>query len=88
MNTEKIQVLCRLSDRYYNGSRAFEKIVPSEAKGLKISFSYQTIELDFDDYPELKPLIEKLCDYLVKSEKSKQDEIKLEIVKALGNDKR
>ena len=35
-------------------------------------------------YPELKPVAEKLCKYLVKSEKSKQDEIKLEIVKFLG----
>lgn len=84
MNTEKIQVLCRLSDRYYNNSREFEKIVPSKAKGLKISFSYQTIELDFDDFPELKPLVEKIRDYILKSENKRQNEIKLEILKVLG----
>ena len=84
MNTDKIQVLCRLSDRYYNNSGAFEKIVPSEAKGLKISFSYQTIELNFDDYPELKPLVEKIKDYVLKSENKRQNEIKLEILRVLG----
>ena len=84
MNTDKIQVLCRLSDRYFNTSRAFEKIVPSEAKGLKICFTYQTIGLDFDDYPELKPLVEKIKDYVLKSENKRQNEIKLEILKVLG----
>lgn len=84
MNTDKIHVLCRLSDKYYNHGRTFEKIVPSEAKGLKISFSYQTIELDFDDYPELKPLVEKIRDYILKSENERQNEIKLEILKVLG----
>lgn len=84
MNTDKIHALCRLSDRYYNHGRAFENIVPSEAKGLKISFSYQTIDLDFDDYPELKPLVEKIKEYVLKSETERQNEIKLEIMKVLG----
>ena len=39
MNTDKIHILCRLSDTYCNHRRAFEKTVLSEAKGLKISFS-------------------------------------------------
>lgn len=84
MNTDKIQVLCRLSDRYYNCRRALEQAVPSEAKSIKISFPYQTIELDFDDYPELKPLVEKIKDYILKSENKRQNEIKLEILKVLG----
>lgn len=84
MNTDKIRVLCRLSDKYYNNRRAFENSVPSEAKGLKISFSYRIIELDFDDYPELKPLVEKIKDYILKSENERQNEIKLEILKVLG----
>ena len=84
MNTDKINSLCGYSDRCYNNHRTLEQAVPSEAKSIKISFRYQIIELDFDDYPELKPLVEKIKDYILKSENKRQNEIKLEILKALG----
>lgn len=87
MKTSKIGFLCRLSDRIYdNAKKANEPIFKKGVKGIEIKSSYSQMTIDFDDYPELKPVAEKLCDYLVKSEKSKQDEIKLEIVKVLGND--
>ena len=85
METSKIGFLCKLSDRVYdNVKKANEPIFKKEMKGITINSSYSHMTIDFDDYPELKVVAEKLCDYLVKSEKSKQDEIKLEIVKLLG----
>ena len=85
METSKIGFLCRLSDRVYDNAKTVNApIFRKEIKGVTINSSYSKVTIDFDDYPELKAVAEKLCDYLVKSEKSKQDEIKLEIVKLLG----
>lgn len=85
METSKIGFLCRLSDRIYdNAKKANNGIFKKGIKKITINSEYGNIIIDFDDYPELKPVAEKLCDYLVKSEKSKQDEIKFEIVKLLG----
>ena len=85
METSKIGFLCALSDRIYsNAKRAKEPNLKEGFRCLVINSRYTQINIDFDDYPELKPVAEKLCDYLVKSEKSKQDEIKIEIVKLLG----
>lgn len=85
METSKIGFLCKLSDRVYdNAKRASEPIFKKEMKEITINSSYSHMTIDFDDYPELKAVAEKLCDYLVKSENAKQDEIKLEIVKLLG----
>ena len=33
-------------------------------RSIEIKSSYQNVIIDFDDYPELKPVAEKLCDYL------------------------
>ena len=33
------------------------------------------VDIDLELYPELRPLVEKLCDYLIKSEPKKQKEI-------------
>lgn len=85
METSKIEFLCVLSDRLYkNADRANEPAMKEGLRSIAIDSRYSKITIDFDDYPELKPVAEKLCDYLVKSEKSKQNEIKLEIVKLLG----
>lgn len=85
MKTREIQSLCGLSDRIYdNAEKSKNPIFTEGIKELIINSRYSNLTIDFDDYPELKPVAEKLCDYLVKSEKSKQDEIKLEIVELLG----
>ena len=84
METSKIGFLCRLSDRVYdNAKTANAPIFRKEIKGITINSLYSKVTIDFDDYPELKAVGEKLLDYLVKSEKSKQNEIKLEIAKLL-----
>lgn len=85
METSEIEFLCVLSDRFHkNAEKANEPAMKEGFRSIVIDSRYSKITIDFDDYPELKPVAEKLCDYLVKSEKSKQDEIKLEIVKLLG----
>ena len=85
METSKIEFLCKLSDRIYdNAKKAENGIFKSGVRDITIKSSYTDLNVNFDDYPELKPVAEKLCNYLVKSEKSKQDKIKLEIVKLIG----
>lgn len=84
MKTSKISFLCELSDRIYdNAKKSKNPIFREKVNGLTINSSYGHLNIDFDDYPELKPVAEKLLDYLVKSEESKQNEIKIEIVKVL-----
>ena len=84
METMKISYLCKLSDRVYdNAKKAENSNFGDKLRKITLHSNYGCIEIDFDDYPELKQVGEKLLDYLVKSEKSKQNEIKLEIAKLL-----
>ena len=84
MKTNTISYLYRLSDRIYdNAKKAENSIFTEEIKGLVINSRYSNLTIDFDDYPELKPVAEKLIDYLIKSKESKQQEIKIAIAKEL-----
>lgn len=84
METDKIKTLCRLSEKYADDFDAFESHETSDAKKLTIEFSYRTIILNLDDYPEFRPLVDKIKEYILKSEKERQSEIKLAIMKILG----
>lgn len=83
MKTSTISFLCKLSDRVYDNAKFASKVCSDNIRGLSIRTSYSELKIDFDDYPELKQVAEKLLDYLIKSEKSKQNEIKIEIAKQL-----
>lgn len=84
METSKIEFLCVFSDRLHkNAETANEPAMKEGLRSIAIDSRYSKITIDFDDYPELKPVAEKLLEYLVKSEESKQNEIKIEIAKAL-----
>lgn len=84
MKTDKISYLCKLSDKIYdNAKKAKNPIFTEGIKELIINSRYSNLTIDFDDYPELKPMAEKLINYLIKSEESKQQEIKIAISKEL-----
>lgn len=84
MKTREISFLCKLSDRIYdNTKKAKNPIFTEHIKNLTLYSEYGNLTIDFDDYPELKPVAEKLINYLVKSEESKQQEIKVAIAKEL-----
>ena len=85
MDTSKITVLCSVSDRIFEKKKKAEKMLENmnEVNSLRISSSYSEVMVSFDSYPELKPLAEKLLKYIVKSEETKQMEIKTEIAKCL-----
>lgn len=84
MKTDTISFLCKLSDRINtNAEMAKSPNVKNEMQSLVINSAFRHLTIDFDDYPELKQVGEKLLDYLVKSESSKQNEIKIEIAKCL-----
>lgn len=85
MDTSKITVLCSVSDRIFEKKKKAEKMLENmnEVNSLRISSSYSEVTVSFDSYPELKPLAEKLLKYIVKSEETKQMEIKTEIAKCL-----
>lgn len=60
------------------------EILKRVCRGIEIKSQYsQVLKIDFIDYPELKPVAEKMLDYIIKSEESKQNEIKIEIAKVL-----
>lgn len=84
METSKISFLCKLSDRIYDDAKYARGVCSDRLRGLSIRTSYGELKLDFDNYEELKPVAEKLLEYLVKSENKRQNEIKLEIIKLLG----
>lgn len=84
MNTNEISYLCKLSDRIKdNAEKANGPNFKAGVRRLDIKSEFSHLTIDFDDYPELKQVAEKLLDYLVKSENSKQNEIKVEIAKRL-----
>ena len=84
MKTETITFLCCMSDRVRNNAEtANNDNFKTFVRGLTINSTYSQIKLDFDDYPELKPVAEKLINYLIKSEEAKQNEIKVAIAKEL-----
>lgn len=83
METSKISFLCKLSDRIYDNAKYARGVCSDKLRSLSIKTSYGELKLDFDDYPELKPVAEKLLNYLDKSEERKQNEIKVEIARIL-----
>ena len=83
METKKISFLCRLSERIHDNAAKAAVINSKDISQLEIKTSCQRMNIDFDDYPELKPVAEKLLNYLVKCEEAKQNEIKIEIAKVL-----
>lgn len=86
MDTSKITTLCSVSDRIFEKKRKAERMLENmnEVNSLKVISSYgNEVTVSFDSYPELKPLAEKLLKYIVKSEETKQMEIKTEIAKCL-----
>lgn len=84
METRKISFLCRLSDTIYdNAKKARCGNFKAEVNSLVIKSSYSELKINFDDYPELKPVAEKLLNYLDKSEERKQNEVKVEIARIL-----
>jgi len=84
MKTNVISYLCSMSDRVSkNAEIAAKENFKKEIRGITIHSSCEQLKIDLDDYPELKPVAEKLLDVLVKSEESKQNEIKVAIVKEL-----
>lgn len=84
MDTDTLRCLCRLSEKYKSTAESLEKFETSDSKSLSILFPNKAIDLNFDDYPELKPLVEKIKKYILKSETERQNAIKLEIMKVLG----
>ena len=86
MDTSKITVLCSTSERIFSNKRKAEGLLGNfdHITSVSVTSSFcPNLVVNFDDYPELKPLAEKLLKYVVKSEEAKQAEIKTEIAKCL-----
>ena len=85
MNTDKIYVLCTTSDRIFEKKKKAEALIDcvSEIRSVKLNSPYGEFTVSFDDYPELRPIAEKILKYVIKSEEAKQNEIKVEIAKCL-----
>ena len=85
MDTDKIVVLCRTSDRIFEKKKKAEELIDhvNEISSVKLNSPYSELVVSFDDYPELRPIAEKILKYVIKSEETKQMEIKMEVAKCL-----
>lgn len=86
MKTGVITQLASFSETYKNNAIDANKIMGEVERCSNIrlqSSSCYTLHIDLDLYPELKPLVEKICKYIVACESKKQKEIKLEILHAM-----
>lgn len=85
MKTGKIVQLASFSETYSENSTDANKILGEvdRCSYIKIHTPCYILSLDLDLYPELKPLVEKLCRYIVKCESKKQKEVTLEMLHAM-----
>jgi hypothetical protein len=77
MKPELITQLAHLSKKYTEEVDEAKKIKEDykQSSCLCIRHPCYSVDIDLELYPELRPLVEKLCDYLIKSEPKKQKEI-------------
>lgn len=85
MKTRLITQLASFSDTYKENVTDANKIMGEvdRCSFIKINSPCYSLILDLDLYPELKPLVEKICKYIIKCESKKQKEIMLEILHAM-----
>lgn len=84
MDTSKINFLCSIGDRISDNKKMSENLIIADVTKLKIETNCKTITLSLSDYPELRPLVDKLKDYIIKSADSHLKDIKLDIMRALA----
>lgn len=85
MKTGTITQLASFSDTYKENATDANKIMGEveRCSYIKICFPCYTLNIDLELYSEFKPLVEKICKYIVKCEPKKQKEIMLEIFHAM-----
>lgn len=85
MKPELISQLAHLSKKYSEEVEEADKLKGDYERTSYICIKHPCydVDIDLELYPELKPLVEKLCNYLIKSEPKKQKEIMLEILHAM-----
>ena len=85
MKPELITQLAHLSKKYSEEVEEAKKIKEDYVRTtyFHIKHPCYTVVIDLELYTELRPLVEKLCDYLIKSEPKKQKEIMRGILYAM-----
>lgn len=85
MKPDLISQLAHFSKKYSEEVEDAKKLKEDykRASYLLIKHPCYDVGIELDLYPELIPLVEKLCDYLIKSEPNKQKEIMLGILHAM-----
>ena len=85
MKTGVITQLASFSETYKDNATDANKIIGEvdRCSYIKLYSPCYTLDIDLELYPELKPLVEKLCNYIVKCEPKKQKEIILEMLHAM-----
>ena len=85
MKPELISQLAHLSKKYSEEVDEAKKLREDYKKSsyLCVRHPCYDVDIDLELYPELRPLVEKLCNYLIKSEPKKQKEIMLGILHAM-----
>ena len=85
MKTRLITQLASFSDTYTENATNANKIMgeAERCSYIKLLSPCYSLDIDLELYPELKPLIKKMCKYIVNCESKKQKEIMLEILHAM-----
>lgn len=85
MKTGKIIELASFSDTYKDNATDANRVMSEvdRCSFIKIHSPCYILSLDLDLYPELKPLVEKICKYIVKCESKKQKDVILEMLHAM-----
>ena len=86
MNTDKINSLTNLSDKYYKAKKSSDvclSYLEKYGKYIKVDCAYCSVEIKMEDYPELKPIVKMLLEYVRDSEPVKQELIRKELLKIL-----
>lgn len=62
MDTDKITVLCSKSDRIFQNGKSAERMLDKidDIRTIAIKSPYTDFVVRIEDYPELKPLAEKI----------------------------
>ena len=85
MKPDKISQLAHFSKKYSEEVDEAKKLKEDYKRAFCLCIKHPCYDVDIDLalYPEIRPLVEKLCNYLIKSESKKQKEIMLEILHAM-----
>lgn len=83
MNTNKIIELCKQDDKLYITTNYCEKLLKEDVcdryETLMITAPFLSQTIDLSLYPELRPAIVRILEYVVKCTNTKRKDLRIEV---------